>query len=95
MGWETRSGRRVYYEKVRKGGRVVSRYWGHGLLAEVQAERAEEAHARRASVKEMMADETAHDALLQELERDAALCARVALLAAGCHTHHRAWRTRR
>ena len=37
MGWETRKGRRYYYQKVRIGGKVSSRYIGTGVLAELLA----------------------------------------------------------
>lgn len=33
MGWETRRGRRYYYRKKRKGGKVVSQYIGQGEFA--------------------------------------------------------------
>ena len=40
MGWETRRGKRVYYRKVREGGRVRSIYCGSGARGE-QAARAD------------------------------------------------------
>ncbi len=95
MGGETRHGQRVYYEKVRKDGRVTSRYWGSGLLAEIQADRTEEAHDRRGMIAALKAEHRVDDALLHELTAAVEACATAALLAAGCHTHHRTWRKRR
>jgi hypothetical protein len=37
MGWETRKGKRVYYRKVREGGRVRSVYCGSGERGEQAA----------------------------------------------------------
>lgn len=45
MGWETRNGKRVYYRKVREGGRVRSIYCGGGERGEAAAR---EDEARRA-----------------------------------------------
>jgi hypothetical protein len=47
MGWELRRGKRVYYRKVRKAGRVRSVYCGAGERGEAAAR---EDEARRAGV---------------------------------------------
>lgn len=35
MGWETRGGHRYFYQKKRENGKVVSKYLGNGLAAEI------------------------------------------------------------
>lgn len=53
MAWETRNGKRYYYRKQRIGNKVVSRYVGTGILAEI-AESEIEANAQlRETVREL------------------------------------------
>jgi hypothetical protein len=56
MGWELRAGRRVYYRKVREGGKVRSVYFGSGVEAEAAALEDERRRATRAPGKKVSVD---------------------------------------
>lgn len=100
MGLEYRNGHPYYYQKVRVGRRVVSRYLGSGMIAETFAtldeqERKDKAQktAQKKAQEQRMIDESedeerAFDAL-------ASMCdalAKASLICAGYHTHKRQWR---
>lgn len=101
MGLEHRArGGAYYYQKVRIGKRVVSRYLGSGPIAQLYAtldeqERKEKARkvAQKKAQEQRMIDEVedeerAFDAL-------AGMCdavAKASLIVAGHHTHKRQWR---
>ena len=95
MGWETRNGRQYYYEKVRQGDKVFSRYIGRGelvgpseSLADLKAEmNILERHARR----EQIEIDKRVDAVCAEI-RDAV---RSVLSAHGFHQHKGQWRKKR
>jgi len=100
MGWETRRGRLYYYEKVREGGRVVSRFVGVGVLGEISARYAQlqrmERERKRAAIR---AERVEMDLLAGEV---AEVCEginvvmRAFLVVAGYHQHDRGqWRKRR
>jgi hypothetical protein len=92
MGWETRGGRRYYYQAKKVNGRVVKQYVGSGLEA-LDWERRD---TQRAQVK---AERDRLDALDQHVaDFSGAVDAAVteALTAAGYHRHGRgAWRKAR
>lgn len=56
MGWELRRGKRVYYRKVREGGRVRSVYCGAGERGERAAREDEERRARATAVASAVAE---------------------------------------
>jgi transcriptional regulator with PAS, ATPase and Fis domain len=99
MGWEERGGRRYYYRKVRKGGRVFSVYEGGGIDGEIAAAQdvveQEKKTQTRAELQREMAAQDRIDNLIGESERIAQDAARRALEAAGFHQHKRHWRLKR
>ena len=99
MAWEERAGRRYYYRKVRKGGRVFSVYEGGGLggkLAEARdAERRKESAREMRTLRAVLARQDAIDAKIDEAWRIVERAAHEALEAAGYHQHKRQWRLRR
>lgn len=99
MAWEERGGRRYYYRKVRRGGRVFSVYEGGGLsgtLSEAQATREREGKAQaREALRRELAREDAIDALIDSAWAVARRAEAAALEAAGYHLHNRQWRLRR
>jgi transcriptional regulator with PAS, ATPase and Fis domain len=99
MGWEERCGRRYYYRKVRKGGRVFSVYEGGGISGEIAAaqdagEQGKQTRTRAELQREQAAQDRI-DNLIGESERIAQDAARYALEAAGFHRHKRQWRLKR
>jgi hypothetical protein len=56
MGWEMRRGKRVYYRKVREGGRVRSVYCGSGKRGEQAAREDVERRGRAAAATEVAAE---------------------------------------
>lgn len=99
MAWEERKGRRYYYRKVRKGGRVFSVYEGGGIggtLAEQGDAQAKQTRKRETrTLRAELARQDAIDAKIDEAWRDAEQVAREALEAAGYHRHKRQWRLKR
>jgi hypothetical protein len=99
MPWETRGGRRYYYRKVRRGGRVFSVYEGGGLSGTLAAQRdAAERETRaqtRAELRRELRRQDAIDAKVEQSWRIAEQAARAVLEAAGFHRHKRQWRLRR
>jgi hypothetical protein len=97
VGWDKRG----YYYQVRKvKGRVVRRYFGKGLVAELAADYdalnrkyREGCQADAAALRDEFAE---LDALIQPLAELADLVATVALVSAGFHRHNRGeWRKKR
>ena len=97
MGWD----RGKYYTRSRKvNGRVVREYVGKGPIGQLAAQmdalerdrrRIEKYRAMVARVEAERVDED-----LRAVERLADLLVRAALVAAGCHQHHRGeWRRKR
>lgn len=99
MPWETRGGRRYYYRKERRGGRVFSVYEGGGLggtLAEAQETAEREKRAKsRAEMRRELRRQDAIDAKVEASWKMAEQAASVLLEAAGYHQHKRQWRLRR
>lgn len=99
MAWEERAGRRYYYRKVRKGGRVFSVYEGGGLggkLAEARDSEARQTRQRETrTLRAELARQDAIDAWIDEAWRIVERAAREALEAAGYHQHKREWRLKR
>ena len=101
MGWETRKGHGRYYTRSRRDGRrVVREYVGTGPTAEAIAQLDALDRERRAEERAAWARERTHidglTAPVLALDALAEALARVALVAAGFHRHHRgAWRKRR
>src|SRR5690349_18116560 len=99
MGWETRRNGSYYYEKQRRGGRVVSSYVGAGLLGELAACYADRDAFQRFDAQ--VARQRDRDATRQReraanaLVRDCVALARLALLATGYHDHNGTWRKRK
>lgn len=99
MAWEARGGKRYYYRKVRKGGRVFSVYEGGGIGGEIaaaqDAREQEKKTQTRAELRREMAAQDRIDNLIGASERMAQDAARRALEAAGYHQHKRQWRLKR
>ena len=97
MGWE----RDKYYTRSRKvNGRVVRQYVGGGVVGQMAAQMDADKRARREAEKEVAAEirEEAEwsDEDLAAVDRLADTLVRAALVAAGCHQHHRGeWRRKR
>jgi hypothetical protein len=99
MGWETRSGKRYYYRKIRDGDRVFSQYVGDGPMGEA-AERLDEVLRQHLKRLDLTARVVRTEAVLARRELDAAClllaeAARAELLARGYHQHNGTWRKKR
>jgi hypothetical protein len=99
MAWETRNGRRYYYRKVRRGGRVFSVYEGGGVSGQVSAEAAASERvvkqARALTMREQAARDDAIDAKIDESWRMVLMATTAALESAGFHQHKGQWRLKR
>lgn len=104
MGWERRGNSTYYYQKIREGGRVVSRYCGRGAAAEAMAamtaydrwQANRERERGRGEIEQAEQATAAALAALRDLDRAAGAAMRAALHEAGYHQHDRgAWRRRR
>ncbi|MDQ5839364.1 MAG: hypothetical protein M3379_21520 [Acidobacteriota bacterium] len=99
MAWEERNGRRYYYRKVRRGGRVFSVYEGGGFggtLAEARDEEERKERGRKTrSLRAELAAQDAVDAVIDRQWQAVKAAADAALEAAGYHRHKRQWRLRR
>ena len=101
MAWETRQRGGSYYTRsVRQGGRVLREYIGTGETAELIA--ACDEHDRAARSLARAAERAERDRIgradmpLADLDALTETLARLALVAAGYHRHHRGdWRRRR
>ncbi len=88
---------RYYYRTKKVGGKVVREYCGSGYAGELSArldevERERRKHAQ-ASAKFEQDCINARDSTVNEFDDLANMLARVALMAAGYHQHHRSeWR---
>ena len=100
MGWETRNGRQYYYQKVREGNRVISRYIGRGETAHLIAD-FERLTNHSLQAMSLIQKREAEAQKQQEIELDAHCAAvesifRQAMAAAGYHQHNRGeWRQQR
>lgn len=103
MAWEargSRGNRRYYYTARRVGARVVKRYHGHGVLAELAQRLDAEARARRSAESAdfaVMQERLAHPrALMDDLDHHVSRLVEATFLAAGYHRHNYGpWRRRR
>lgn len=103
MGWERRGLHYYYYQKVRQGGTVTSRYWGRGELAAAVAgmatidarDRAERRDREAAALDRAEAATAAAAAAMAEIEALADAAVEAELAAQGLHIHRGQWRRRR
>jgi ABC-type transport system involved in cytochrome bd biosynthesis fused ATPase/permease subunit len=99
MGWELRNGKRVYYQKYRFEGRVVSYYVGSDAWATHLAQLEQSVRAALKRQQQRLRAQQAQDKQLDqhfdELERMVYALAHATLLAEGFHTHKGQWRKRR
>lgn len=100
MAWETRKGRRYYYEKVREGERVVSRFVGSGFLGECAATHAQyqrqERMQQRIAIRAEREEIDALDGDVAAVYSGIETLTRAVLTLAGYHQHDRGhWRKRR
>lgn len=99
MGWEIRSGKLYYYQKVREDGQVVSVYRGNSrsarLLHQLEVSEREEQAAERAeerkAIARMKKQEAADAVAFEQVE----LLTKAVLLAIGFHQHKGTWRLKR
>ena len=101
MAWETRArGGQYYTRSVRRDGRICREYIGTGPVAETIAavdlmERSRRQAEHRALAVDRQASLTVEEAVM-ELDRAVETLARLELVCAGFHQHHRGqWRKRR
>jgi len=94
MGWETRNGRRYYYEKKRMGGKVVSRYVSRGLAEFCEATNQLLAECRR-TWRTLKAQEEEIDWRIDEVCEEIETGIRGMLFALGFHLHKGQWRKKR
>lgn len=99
MAWETRSGRRYYYEKKRVDGRVVSRYVGRGLSAQLaqscNAIARIEREELRIAAKAQAALDRELDSQIRRSARVVKLMVETSLILSGFHKHKGQWRRKR
>ena len=101
MAWESRQrGGRYYTQSYREDGRVRRRYVGGGPVGQLAATLDEHDREQRAAVRRAEAAERAEIAVataaVAEVDDLGEALARLALVGAGYHRHHRgAWRKRR
>jgi hypothetical protein len=99
MGWELRRGRPYYYRKVRKGGRVRSKYVGSGLVAQICAgdddDKRRDLAVKRAADRATRQGEAAIERQLGAVESALSSMTHATLFAAGYHKHKGQWRKRR
>src|SRR4051794_26916386 len=91
---------RYYYRSARVNGKPRREYVGSGLIgqlaAQLDAEKQEQREAERAQAAETRLEAEWNDEDLRAVERLAEVLARAALVAVGCHRHHRGeWRRKR
>jgi hypothetical protein len=80
MAWEERNGRRYYYRKVRRGGRVFSVYEGSGVGATIaEAQDASERETRQRETRSLRAELAEQDAIDAKLEQAWKIVERAAL----------------
>lgn len=95
MGWELRGNQRYYYRKRRIGKRVVSIYVGKGPLVKQLAELDEMFKEERALQRQVLREDLAQVALIQEVEHTLRLLTATLLITNGHYAHKRQWRKRR
>ena len=100
MAWETRNGRRYYYQSVRIDGRATKRYLGTDQAAKAAAadvaQRQADRHAAAERVRTEQDQAATVDQPLADLCHLTDLLLTAALSNAGYHRHDRGpWRKRR
>lgn len=99
MGWENRGNGRYYYRKKRIGSKVVSEYVGNGVLAEIaenldkseQAKRIDKHKQEKQSLEQVINI----NRIMNKVENEIKILAKVYLLMNGFHTHKGTWRKKR
>ena len=98
MGWEERNGNRYYYQKERRGGKVVSVYVGRGELARLVAQmdrgRRLEREQKRQRFETMKEELLRQRDRVREVQKAIRALERATLLRNGYHTHKGQWRKR-
>jgi hypothetical protein len=96
MAWEYHSNCSYYYQKLRIGDRVISRYLGNGPAAHAAARAQEAKRRRRERWKARIEQLRALDSALDDLCRQSDIVAAAALQAAGFHRqNYGPWRKKR
>jgi hypothetical protein len=99
MGWETRNGQQYFYEKIREGDRVVSRYIGAGeaaAKAELQMRaKAELERRRRERERHEQQEQDIIDNAVDAIGDLINSYANAHLVVAGYHWHKGQWRKQR
>lgn len=100
MGWEMRNGRLYYYQKVREGGKVISRYLGRGELAVLIGQFEANSHSVLTAARSFREHEQerakAKEAELAAYYAEVEAVFQGAMIEAGYHRHKRGeWRKRR
>jgi hypothetical protein len=100
MAWETRRGRRYYYQSRRVNGRVVKEYVGGGKLGEIAAwfdqQERDERDVRAERDRAARDEDEALRRQVEDFDREVAAVVAAALVLAGYHRADRKrWRKRR
>ena len=95
MAWEERNGRKYYYRKRREGDRVISEYFGSGLMVEMYAKACQENEKSIQRERERRREITAISAQVDDICKTLNGAVRAWLLSLGYHQHKRQWRKRR
>ncbi len=100
MGWEERrNGKTYYYQKRREGGRVISEYAGHGVIADlsasIDANERHEHHMARLALADFINAQHCVDRLIDDYRAQVRQLVKDTLQQAGFHQHRGQWRFRR
>jgi hypothetical protein len=96
MGWETRAGRRYFYEARREGGRVIKEYIGSGPVASFRALDVAQRRERRLEERAILAQWIAEDEELAAFLAQSLRTSREWIEAAGFHRPGRKpWRKKK
>ena len=95
MAWENRKGRVYYYRGRRVDGRLVKKYYGKGILAEMIAGQVEAGHAQRAAWQARKRREQAVEARVRQFDSMCDTMLHAAMATAGIFYHRGEWRRKR
>lgn len=95
MAWETRRGRRYYYNKVWRDGTCQSEYIGTGLMADLTAQDQAQAHFDKDKWRALVDGERALDQEVDGVLATIRTLRDVVLIASGYHRHKGQWRKKR
>ena len=95
MAWETRGGKRYFYEKKRVNGRVVSVYRGSDVAGQLAELEGQQKDGQRRKQKEERAAFRQMERKIDDLCDEITLIRNALLIATGHHRHKGQWRKKR